>query len=164
MLIRARYFHPSVAMILGFVERRQTVSEEAYIPPGEGFINLDILITSLRTSEIGYPVGVRSVIEGQPIIEPSNDIQNPMYDGIFGNREEGTINNLVFMEVLRANTTMLPTLEVDIRDDLIFEEEECFELSIFQVNPGFFTENFVCNRAGAEFLCQHEICITDDDG
>ena len=121
-------------MILGFGKRRQTVSE-AEAPFGEELINVEVLITSLRRSEIAYPVGVRSVIEGQPIIEPSGAILNPMLDGLFGNREEDTINNLLFMEVLIVNTTMLPALQVTIRDNLLPEDEECFDLSIFPVNP-----------------------------
>ena len=151
-------------MILGFGNRRQTVSEADEILPGDEFINVEVFITSLRTSEIAYPVGVRSVIEGQPIIEPSGDIQNPMFDGSFGNREEKTMNNLVYMEILNVNNLALPEIEIDIRDDLLPEEQECFDLSIFPVNPDVMTENFVCNTAGDEFLCEHTICIEDDDG
>ena len=150
-------------MILGFNESRQTISE-AEAPPEEEFINVEVLITSLRRSEIAYPFGVRSVIEGQPIIEPVGDIQNPMFDGQFGIREQGTINNLVFLEVLTVNTTMLPALLVIIRDDILPEDEECFELSIFPVNPPEGVENFMCNTAGDGFFCEHTICIEDDDG
>ena len=132
--------------------------------PGQEFFDLNIFITSLRTSEITYPVGVRSVIRGEPIIEPSDNIVNPWFDGVFGQREENTINNLVFMEVLTVNTTMLHPPHVTIRDDNFIEEEECFELSIFQVDPVQMTEHFMCNTAGDKFLCQHEICIVDDDG
>ena len=147
-------------MILGFGKRRQTVSE-ADAPPGQDSIKLSILITSLRRSEIAYFVGVRSVIEGQPIIEPTDNIQNIMFDGTFGIREQNTINNLVSSGILHANTVMLSPLQVTIRDDFLPETEECFELSIFQ--QGLDIE-FACNRAGDEFLCQHEICIVDDDG
>ena len=156
-------FSPPVAMILGFGERRQTVSE-AQAPPGEDRFTIDIFIISLRTSEIIYEVGVRSVIEGQPIIEPSDDIRNPMFDGLFGSREMNTINNLVFVEILNINMTMLPILQVTIRNDNLPEEEECFNLSIFPVNPAPMTPNFECNFAGDEFLCEHTICIEDDDG
>ena len=93
-----------------------------------------------------------------------DDIQNPMYDGTFGSREENTINNLVTIDILAVNTTILPGLLVPIRDEHFIEEEECFELSIFQVDPVQMTEHFMCNTAGDEFLCQHEICIVDDDG
>ena len=150
-------------MILGFGERRQTVSE-ADAMSGQEFINRQILITSLRTSEIAYPVGVRSVIRGQPIIEPVGDIQNPMYDGLFGSREENTINNLVIIDILEVNTSLLSLLHVTIRDDFLPEDEECFELSIFQMEPEPFTVNFMCNAAGDEFVCIHEICIEDNDG
>ena len=154
----------SPAMILGFGERRQTVSE-ADATSGQEFINRQIFITSLRTSEISHMVGVRSVIRGEPIIEPGDgSIQNPMFDGLFGNRELDTINNLVFIEVLGVNTTTMPGLHVTIRDDFMPEDEECFVLSIFQVNPEFSIENFRCNVAGTQFLCIHEICITDNDG
>ena len=148
-------------MILGFGERRQTVSE-ADAPPGGEFFTLEIFITSLRTSEDAYRVGVRSVIEGQPIIEPSDDIRNPLFDGTFGIREQNTINNLVTTEILEVDTlTLLPQVVI-IRNDNVPEEEECFELSIFPVNPQGI--NFECNVAGDEFLCQHQICIVDDDG
>ena len=148
-------------MILGFRERRQTVSE-ADAPPGDQFV-LDIPITSLRTSEIAYSVQIRSIIEGQPIIEPSSpDIQDPKFDGSFGGREQ---NILVKTVVLEVNTSMLSPLNVAIRNDNLPEEEECFELSIrlFPVNPQEMI-NFTCNAAGDDFLCQHEICIVDDDG
>ena len=150
-------------MILGFGDRRQTVSE-ADVPPGEEFFNLEIFITSLRISEIFYPVGVRSVIEGQPIIDPVDFIQNFMFDGLFGSREQNTINNLVLAENLEVNTTMLPAIQVSIRDDFLPENVECFELSIFRVDVESFTEQFMCNTAGDNFFCEHEICILDDDG
>ena len=145
-----------VAMILGFGERRQTVSEA-------DTINIDILITSLRISEIDYLVGIRSVVEGQPIIEPLNNVQNPMFDGTFGSREENAINNLVRIENLKIDTTQFPVLQAFIRDDFLPEEEECFDLSIFPVSPQEMI-NFVCNVAGDAFLCIHTICIEDDDG
>ena len=147
----------SVAMILGFGERRRTISE------AEG-INREIFITSLRTSEIEYRVGTRSVIEGEPRIEPSDDIQDPLFDGTFGSREVNTINNLVQLEDLNIGSTVSVPLSLFIRDDNLREEEECFELSIFPVNTETMTENFECNMFGDEFLCQHEICIVDDDG
>ena len=150
-------------MILGFHERRQTVSEGDTHSGHEGLV-IDINITSLRTSEIVYIVGVRSVIEGEPRIEPSNDVQDPMFDGTFVSRERNTINNLVQLELLRVNTSVLAPLPVFIRDDNLPEEEECFDLSIFPVNPEEMTKNFVCNAAGDKFLCDHTFCIVDDDG
>ena len=149
-------------MILGFGERRRTVSEND-ATPGQEFFDLNIFINSLRTSEVAYPVGVRSIIRGEPIIEPSDDIVNPRFDGVFGQREENTINNLVTIDTLAVDTTMSRGLLVRIRDDFLAEEEECFELSIFPVNPQEMI-NFMCNTTGDEFLCQHEICIMDDDG
>ena len=151
-----------VAMILGFGERRQTVSE-ADIPSGQDGINIDIFITSLRRSEIDYLVGIRYVVEGQPIIEPAENVQNPMFDGTFGSREENAINNLVGIENLRINTTTLPALQAFIRDDILPEDEECFDLSIFPVSPQEM-KNFMCIVAGDEFVCIHTICIEDDDG
>ena len=150
-------------MILGFGQRRQTVSE-ADAPPGEDGFVLDILITSIRPSEVVYPFIVRSVIEGQPIIEPVDNIQNPMFDGLFGSREENTINNLVLIEEPRVNTSNLSLLQVTIRNDNLPEDEECFELSISPENPELMIVTFSCNNAGDDFLCQHEICIEDDDG
>ena len=151
-----------VAMILGFGQRRQTVSEAETLSGEEGIIR-EIFITSLRTSEIEYRVGIRSVIEGEPIIEPSGAVQDPLFDGTFGSREENAINNLVIIYNLRIDTTVLPPLTVFIRDDNLPEEEECFELSIFPVNPQEI-KNFMCNMAGDEFTCIHTICIEDDDG
>ena len=153
----------TVAMILGFSERTWTVSEGDTLPGHDQFV-IDIIITSMRTSEIAYTVGIRSVIEGQPIIEPSDNVQNPMFDGTFGTREENTINNLVHSDLLSVNTLMLPPLRVTIRDDVMPEEEECFELSIFPVNTEEMIENFVCNVDGDTFLCEHTFCIVDDDG
>ena len=149
-------------MILGFGQRRQTVSE-ADTQLGQEGINIGILITSLRRSEIDYLVGIRSVIEGQPIIEPAENVLNPMFDGTFGSREENTINNLVRIENLRINTTQLPALQAFIRDDILPEDEECFDLSIFPVNPQEM-KIFMCNMAGDDFTCIHTICIEDDDG
>ena len=150
-------------MILGFSERTWTVSEGATLSGDDQFV-IDIIITSMRISEIAYTVGTRSVIEGQPIIEPSDNVQNPMFDGTFGTREENTINNLVHSDLLSANTSMLAPLRVTIRDDFVPEEEECFELSIFPVDPEEMTENFMCNLDGDEFLCELTFCIADDDG
>ena len=151
-----------VAMILGFGQRRQTVSEAETLSGQEG-INREIFITSLRNSEIEYSVGVRSVIEGEPCIEPSDDVRDPLFDGTFGSREVNTINNLVIIENLRIGTMVLPALQVFIRDDKLPEDEECFDLSIFPVSPQEMI-NFVCNAAGDDFVCIHTICIEDDDG
>ena len=150
-------------MILGFGQRRQTVSE-ADAPPGEDRFVLDILITSIRPSEVVYPFVVRSVIEGQPTIEPVDNIQNPMFDGLFGSREENTITNLVVIKEPRVNTSMLSLIQVTIRNDNLPEDEECFELSISSLYWYQQVETFFCNNAGDDFLCQHEICIEDDDG
>ena len=149
---------PTIDMILGFGERRQTVSE-ADVTSGEKNFTLNISISSLRTSELEYIVRVLSYIKfyGEPTIEPFNDIQNPMFDGTFGFRLG--YSTLLQKEVLRVNTTVLPPLQVLIRDDVIPEEEECFELSIIQC-----PYCHICNDAGGEFLCQHEICIVDNDG
>ena len=146
-------------MILGFGERRQTVSE-ADATSGEKNFTLNISISSLRTSELEHTVKIHSYIYGEPAIEPSNDIQNPMFDGTFGQQEYSSL--LRQIEVLRINTTVLPPLQVLIRDDVIPEEEECFELTIV-LHP-YYLFLFTCNYAGDEFLCMHEICIVDNDG
>ena len=153
----------SVAMILGFGERRQTISEAEALSGQEG-VRREIFITSLRTSEIEYRVGTRSVIEGEPRIEPAGAVMDPQFDGEFASREANTINNLVREAVLNIGSIVLAPLTVIIRDDNTPEEEECFDLSIFPVNPEPMIPNFECNFAGDEFLCEHTICIEDDDG
>ena len=154
------------AMIIGFTERTRKVSE-ADAPPGADNFPIQINLATLRTAEREHPMNFRlQVSSSTAIVEPITQVSNPLYDAVFGTRNNVGEPIQVFF-VLEALIDTLPPRTAFIRDDLRAEDEECFTIRVFPVDAPGRRELFSCNEDGYgedNYFCQTEICIMDDDG
>ena len=65
--------------------------------------------------------------------------------------------------LIRSGQTNTTLLSVNIINDFLVEEEECFTLQLF---PHSSEDNFTCsddNEDSEDYFCHHTICIQDDD-
>ena len=161
------------AMIIGFTERIQTVSEGDI--PGVDVFQLQINVASLRTSESEHRMEFRLQESRATATVETLIPSSAGFDATFGLRDwpDGPIYDTRY---LAPGLLTVPPLQIVIRNDVIPEDRECFTISIFPVDvPGrreLFTcnEDFMvadCNEVGigtVDYLCEHTICIEDDDG
>ena len=154
------------AMIIGFTERTRKVSE-ADAPPGADNFPIQINLATLRTAEREYPMNFRlQVSSSTAIVEPITQVPNPLYDAVFGTRNNVGEPIEEFFN-LEALIDTFPPLTAFIRDDLRPEDEECFTIHVFPVDVDGRRVLFSCNEDGYgedNYFCQTEICIMDDDG
>ena len=147
-------------MIIGFSQRRSTVSEGN----AEG---VPIGMATLRTAEREHPMNIRlQVSSSTAIVEPIGAVVNQLFDAIFGTRDRSNDPIEEFF-VLEALDDAIPSIITFIRDDLRLEDEDCFTLRVIPVDVTGRRELFTCNEddSGAiNYFCQTEICIEDDDG
>ena len=153
-------------MIIGFSERRSTVSE-GNAASGEEHISVPIGMATLRTAEREHPMNIRlQVSSSTAFVEPIGQVDNLLYDAIFGTRDRSNDPIEVFF-VLEALEDTIRSEGTFIRDDFRAEDEECFTIRILPVDVLGRRELFTCNEddSGAiNYFCQTEICIEDDDG
>ena len=155
-----------IAMIIGFTERSQTVSEGMTDPGFDVFV-LPIEVSTLRTAEREYPMNFRVQEAGSPaMVEPIGRMVDPLYDATFGSRDsiDGPIEVFFVLETLND---VIPPLTVFIKNDRRPEDDECFTIRLFPLDVAGRRELFSCNEdfSGEDnFFCQTEICIDDDDG
>ena len=153
------------AMVIGFSQRIQTVCENEVLP-GEDVTPIEIGVATLRTAEREHPMVFRLQSGGTAIVEPRNDIQNQLFDALYGIKvvPDAPIQEEFDLERLVA---VIPSLQADIRNDFRPEDEECFTIRIFPVDVPGRRKLFYCNEdedAATNFFCETTICICDDDG
>ena len=136
--------------------------------PGEDFFSTDIGVATLKTSEREHPMVFHLQSDGTAIVEPRGSQENPLLDAVFGIRDAfddyAPIQEEFDLERLVA---VIPSLPVEIRDDLRPEDEDCFTIRIFPVDVPGRRELFDCNEdedGATNFFCKTTICIKDDDG
>ena len=155
-----------LAMIIGFTQRSRTVSESMALP-GFDLFPLPIGVATLRRAERKHPMNFRlQVARSSATVEPLALQTNPLYDALFGNRDNIYDPIKVFFE-LESLEDVIPSLTTFIKDDLRPEDVECFIIRIFPVDVPRRRELFICNEddSGADnYFCLMEICIEDDDG
>ena len=152
-------------MIIGFTEGSRTVSERQ-APPGFDLFPLPIGVATLRRAERKHPMNFRlQVARSSAIVEPLALQTNPLFDALFGNRDNIYDPIKVFFE-LESLEDVIPSLTTFIRDDPRREDEECFTIRIFPADvKSHRRELFSCNEddSGADnYFCLTEICIEDD--
>ena len=154
-----------IAMIIGFTQRSQTVSESMALPGG--VFPLPIHVATLRTAEREHPMIFRvQEASSSAIVEPIGAVVDPVYDATFGSRDNNG-NRIEVVFVLKALDDAVPSMITFIKNDLRPENEECFTIRIFPVDVSGRRELFSCNEddSGADnYFCLTEICIEDDDG
>ena len=152
-------------MIIGFTERIRTVSEGEV--PGVDLFQLQINVTSLRTSEREYPMGFRLQESISNATIETQIPSSPVFDATFGRRENSDDPVEERRNLAPGLLTVQPPLLTAIRNDFIPEHKECYTIYIFLVDVLGRREFFDCNidEVGADnYFCQHTICIEDDDG
>ena len=149
-------------MVIGFTQRIRTVSESD-APEEEDFFTIDIDVATLNPAETEHPMVFHlEVSRSTAIVEPKDNVTNPLFDALFGSRSRyGYSIQEKFVPKYLQYT--FPSLTAVIRDDSRPEDEECFTIRIFPVDvPGRKT-GFYCNSA-TNYFCRTTICIEDNDG
>ena len=152
-------------MVIGFTERRRTVSE-GIVPAG-----LTYPVAALRTSERNHPMIFR-LLEGSStatvITEEESEDPDLLHnsDALFGKQREKNGPIKVSLNLTVGRTTLLQNLSTLIRDDINPEDDECYSVQIFAVDVPGVRQLFTCNSEAdaTDYFCVHEICIIDDDG
>ena len=155
------------AMIIGFSQRRVTVSESDALPD-EDLFQHQIDVHSMRLSEIEYEVQFRVLNTGTADVEATNLQSSNIYDALFGVRD----NPQEPLEDSRPlpiyNLELIDPLNAMIRDDFNAEDdEECFTIVILSPDLQNDRNIFTCNGDdvdATDFFCLYTICILDDDG
>ena len=157
-------------MIIGFTERRRTVSE-GIVPEGLDEFRLTYPVAALRTSERHHLMTFR-LLEGSSTatVNTRQEIGHfniwRNYDAIFGyEREEN--DPIEESRSLPLGSTILPQdLPTFIRNDFAQEDDECYTVRVFADDVPGVRQLFTCNSEAnaTNYFCEHEICIIDDDG
>ena len=160
------YLNPCFSvMVIGFTERRRTVSEG--LVPGVDEFRLEIDVAALRVSERVHPMLYRVLSSGTADVVSFEFRDNLDYDARFGFVEADPIEQRDRLLPGRNSTGPLRTA---IRDDFVPEDEECYSIQIFPIDIPGLKELFICDFVDTSstppmgFFCEHTICIEDDDG
>ena len=157
-------------MVIGFTERRRTVSE-GIVPEGFDEFRLTYPLAALRTSERDHLMTFR-LLESRSTatVNTRGELRDPDIlrnnDAVFGDMREvgGPIDVSLSLSLPPGSITFREDLQTFIRDDFRAEEEECYTVI------GVFTDDvpryFSCNSEAdaTNYFCEHEICIIDNDG
>ena len=155
-------------MVIGFSERRQTVSESDAPPNTESF-DLNIDIHSMRMSEIHYIVNLRALETGTALVEPIKFIDITAVDALFGTRmnESDTESPIVASHNLTAGSISFRITTIIIQDFSPEEPLKCYTIRILSPDVMGDRNIFTCFQDEdnkTDFYCLHTICIEDDDG
>ena len=144
----------SLAMIIGFTTRSQTVSE-GDAPPRYDFNSLTIDVATERTSERVHTIIFRHLESASTAIVQSNVIQrDPLFDAIFGNEDNDPLEESF---PLQPGESEIPSRLTEVRNDFRPEDEECYTIGIFTTDGTGAREQF-CNDDGDmadNFFCLH---------
>ena len=152
-------------MVIGFTERRRTVSEGLF--PGVDEFELQIDVATLRVSDREHRMLYRVLSSGTARVVSFEFFDSLDYDARFGTIQAGPIEQ---EDVLLPGRDSIIPLQTAIRNDFVPEDEECYSIRIWPVDiPGvhvLFYCDFVdtSSTPPMSFFCEHTICIEDDDG
>ena len=152
-------------MIIGFTERRRTVSEGLDPEVDEFPLNIDV--ATLRVSEREHRMLYRVLSSGTATVVSFEFRDNLDYDARFGTVQADPIQQTDRLLPGRDFITPLPTA---IRNDFVPEDEECYSIQISPIDIPGLREIFVCDFVDTSvippmsFFCTHTICIEDNDG
>ena len=150
-------------MVIGFTERRRTVSEG--LVPGVDEFSLEINVVNLTKSETEHIILYRLLSSGTATVVSFGFFGDLDFDARFG--AEG--DPIEFIYVLLPGSMISP-LVTRIRNDFLIEAEECYSIRIFPILIPGLREFFMCDFVDTSstppmsFFCEHTICIEDDDG
>ena len=157
-------------MIIGFAQRRQTVSEadRPYVQNQSFLISVDV--GSMIKSEINYTVSFEATSSnmGRTARVGDNGAANILdHDALFGyfNTTTGDLEDVRLLVNGSKNLSTLLTLS--IINDFNPEPIECFTIGISSPDVAGDHDIYECfddDDNMDSFFCLHEICIEDDDG
>ena len=157
-------------MIIGFTERRRTVSE-GIVPEGDDEFRLTYDVAALRTSERDHLMTFRllessstATVNTRQELQDVDVLRNN--DAVFGEQREENKTIEVSLLLPLGKTTLLQDLPTFIRADIKAEDNECYSVQIFADDVPGVRQLFTCNSEAnaTNYFCEHEICIIDDDG
>ena len=150
-----------LAMVIGFTERRRTVSEGQV--PGDDEFPLEIDVATLRVSEREHRMLYRVLSSGTARVVSFAFRDNLDYDARFGGIQADPIEQ---PDILRPGSSSITPLQTAIRNDFVVEDEECYSIQISPIDIPGLRELFMCNYSDGlrTFFCNHTLCIKDDDG
>ena len=153
-----------VVMVIGFTQRRQTVSESD-ADPGQDLFLITIGLATMIKSDRIHTMLFR-IQDSSAIVEPLNQ-EDPAYDAIFGTRNPNRENAIEVERDLEAGVMDIIPLTTSVRNDFGAESEECYTISISPLDIPGARELFMCkpdDDNSTNYFCRHTICIEDDDG
>ena len=153
-------------MVIGFTERRRTVSEGLF--PGVDEFPLQIDVATLRVSERLHRMLYRVLSSGTATVVSFAFFNNLDYDARYGAVQADPIEQED--QLLPGRSLIDQPLQTAIRNDFRVEAEECYSIRIFPILIPGLREFFMCDFVDTSstppmsFFCEHTICIEDDDG
>ena len=157
-------------MVIGFTERRRTVSE-GIVPEGDDEFRLTYPVAALRISERDQIMTFRllessstATVNTRQELQDVDVLRNN--DAVFGDQREENKTIEVSLLLPLGKTTLLQDLPTFIRADIKAEYDECYSIQIFADDVPGVRQLFTCNSEAnaTNYFCEHEICIIDDDG
>ena len=157
-------------MIIGFVQRRQTISEADR--PFEQLITFPITVAvmSMVTSEINYNVSFEAPASnmGRTANVADSSPDNILdHDALFGTFNASTGDLEAARLLINGSLVLQNPLTIDIVNDFNPEPVECFTIDIASPDVAGDRDIYECfddDDNSDSFFCLHEICIVDDDG
>ena len=145
------------AMVIGFTDRRQTVSE------GLDEFPLELDVAILRVSEREHRILYRVLSSGTARVVSYTFFDSLDFDARLGIIQADPIEQ---MDILLPGRDSILPLQTAIRNDFVPEDEECFSIQISPVDIPGLRELFMCDYSddSRNIFCVHTICIENDDG
>ena len=151
-------------MVIGFTERRRTVSES--LVPGVDEFTFQIDVATLRVSEREYGMLYRLLSSSTADVVSFAFFYDLDFDARFGVAKADPIEQRD--QLLPGRDSIIP-LQTAIRNDFVPEDEECYSIQISPIDIPGLKELFTCDFVDtsvippSSFFCQHTICIEDND-
>ena len=159
-------------MIIGFTQRRQTVSEadRPHVQNQSFLISVDVM--SMVQSDINYTVSFEAPATnvGRTASVGDNQAVNILdHDALFGYFNAATSNLEDQRLLINGSKNLSTLLALTIVNDFNPEPIECFTIGIASPdvrggNSIILYECFDDDDNMDSFFCLHEICIENDDG
>ena len=157
----------TLEMIIGFSQRRQTVSESD-APEGADSFSVTLDVHSLRFSETEYEILFRALENSNASVEAFNVQFQLQFDALFGNTKSPEAPIIDSRRLSSGNLRLSNTLTTMIVNDFVSEDPlKCLTVRILSPDVVGDRKIFTCNEdidAQPDFFCLHTICIEDDDG
>ena len=154
-----------IVMVIGFTEERQYVSENE-LPGVSGFV-VFIEPNTLRVSEREHRMLFQLFASGTATVVSFASFSGTDFDARFGGIEGDPIE---VRDYLDPGEDMVRPRRIEIVNDLITEDEECFTIQVSPINIPGLRELFICDFVDmstsppCNYYCEHTMCIKDDDG